>query len=488
MATKYVRKSGSDSNGGTSPSDAWLTIGKALGASGIASGDTVWIGAGTYRETFTVAMTSATVTTHVAADLDGTHTGDAGEVVWTAYTTNDTTAPAASPCVTLSARDFLSFEGVTFIGGNHASGCVDAATATSTDTTFVDCTFVSFGLLNVSTNCINILVGANVNANWLIDRCRFFSVGQAVTATLATSASADYDCGITIQNSVMVSGFKGVNVLVSAALSFKGGGLDVRACTILCGGGNGVHTNGASLSTSIPCTVTDSLVFGTICLIANTSGQITESNNRLVGPTARTNVTAGTGSVGDNSQAVMVEIGQSFPGFRRPRPFLTPMAGSPLLRFGNAASPLSVDVLNRLRPSSWGAAADNAAGAFERHDTAISPGTTVGARTGSGYNEIVGPGDQEFDVPVDAVAQTFSIYFKTSGYGGTTYPRMSIVGGSECGVSDQNADATSASGSAYEQVSIGPFTPTAKGVVTVRFINRTTNSGGIVAYDDFTVA
>ena len=32
MSNAYVRQSGNDRNGGTSPSDAWLTISKALGA------------------------------------------------------------------------------------------------------------------------------------------------------------------------------------------------------------------------------------------------------------------------------------------------------------------------------------------------------------------------------------------------------------------------------------------------------------------------
>ena len=69
MATYYVRKTGSDSNAGTSAGAAWLTIGKALGASGIASGDTVYIGAGVYREAVTVNMTSATAETKVIGDV-----------------------------------------------------------------------------------------------------------------------------------------------------------------------------------------------------------------------------------------------------------------------------------------------------------------------------------------------------------------------------------------------------------------------------------
>ncbi len=43
MATYYVRTDGSDSNAGTGPAinQAWQTITKAIGAAGIAPGDTL---------------------------------------------------------------------------------------------------------------------------------------------------------------------------------------------------------------------------------------------------------------------------------------------------------------------------------------------------------------------------------------------------------------------------------------------------------------
>jgi hypothetical protein len=53
MTTYYVRKSGNDSNGGTDPdTDAWLTIDKA--ANTVAAADTVYVGAGVYRELVTM--------------------------------------------------------------------------------------------------------------------------------------------------------------------------------------------------------------------------------------------------------------------------------------------------------------------------------------------------------------------------------------------------------------------------------------------------
>jgi hypothetical protein len=107
MATLYVRKTGSDSNSyaqAQTPATAWLTINKALTSA--LSGDTVYIGAGVYREAVIVSMTSATAETTIAGDVDGSHTGDVGEVRWTGYTTNDKTTPTPGATVDLAGRDF----------------------------------------------------------------------------------------------------------------------------------------------------------------------------------------------------------------------------------------------------------------------------------------------------------------------------------------------------------------------------------------------
>ena len=48
MATYYVRINGNDANNGTSAATAWRTWKKALGSTGISSGDTLYIGAASY--------------------------------------------------------------------------------------------------------------------------------------------------------------------------------------------------------------------------------------------------------------------------------------------------------------------------------------------------------------------------------------------------------------------------------------------------------
>jgi|GEM_PF-1096396 len=79
-AVYYVRKTGSDLETGTSPSRAWRTVGKA--ASTMLDGDTVYVGAGVYTESVTETTDGTAIgPIRYIADVDGTRTGDAGDVV-----------------------------------------------------------------------------------------------------------------------------------------------------------------------------------------------------------------------------------------------------------------------------------------------------------------------------------------------------------------------------------------------------------------------
>ncbi len=80
QSTYYVRKTGSDSNAGTSPGSAYKTIDKA--ADTATAGATIYVGAGTYTETVTPSNdgTAGSPIVYVA-DTSGAQTGDAGEVI-----------------------------------------------------------------------------------------------------------------------------------------------------------------------------------------------------------------------------------------------------------------------------------------------------------------------------------------------------------------------------------------------------------------------
>ena len=70
MTVYYVRNDGNDLNSGTlsNTSGAWKTLTKALGASGISGGDTLYIAPGVYRETLEIGFSSIGSTTYIYGD------------------------------------------------------------------------------------------------------------------------------------------------------------------------------------------------------------------------------------------------------------------------------------------------------------------------------------------------------------------------------------------------------------------------------------
>lgn len=483
MSNYYVRKTGSDLAAGTSPATAWATIGKALGASGITSGDTVYIGAGTYREAVTIAMTSATVNTNVIGDITGQFTGDAGEIVWTAYTTNDTTAPSANATINLAGRDFLTFQYITFIGGGGTNGsCVDAATTlTSVNIVFRDCVFQS----GKAVQLVTIKNSATGAMNWTFDRCVFYpAYWTAVYVLLSLVSGADYDVNIVFQNCIIHNTDIGIYLDTYNAGSFKPGGIDLFGCTV---GSmtSAIYPATTGYSTSIPCTVYGCVIFGGYgALKATTSGQITENYNILSGNVPRTNVTAGANSSSDYSKALAMHIGQDHLIGRDAMPFLTPMASSGVNGFANGTNVPSVDFLNRARPSG-AASTTKTVGAIERHDTWVKETGTV--RTGSNAISCTGPGDHDFQLPVDASSTTVTVYMRyDTNHAATNKPQMQVLNGGECGVSDATATMTAAVDT-WEQLSLN-FTPTSKGVVTIRLISRSAAGNGKCFADDFNVS
>lgn len=344
MTTYYVRKSGSDAAAGTSAGAAWATIGKAVGASGIASGDTVYIGAGIYRESVTVSV-APTGTTNVIGDVDGAKTGDAGEVRWLG-TADDFVSSSARP-LNLNTKSFLSFSNLVLQSGNIST----VTNIGGHDNTFTNCHFQQGSTIALTAT-------VDTASNLTFDRCSFLawnSVSGAMVITLPTSATADYDVNILFRNCLFLTVGAAVDVTASGANSFKGGGVDLRSCTLITRA-SCVSTSSANVSTSIPCTVYDCLLITASigAVNANTSGQIVEDYNFLsTSQTLRNNVTAGTHSNTNATQggSILFHMGQERIWGGQPRPFGAPVRDSLAHGWGAFAGGPSVDILNRPRPS-----------------------------------------------------------------------------------------------------------------------------------------
>jgi hypothetical protein len=469
VADYYVRKTGSDSNGGTSPADAWLTVTKALTTiSG--GGHNVYVGAGTYRETVTPNFT-ATSNINIIGDVTGQYTGDSGRVIITGFTTDDKTAPSATATLTLTSRRYLTWKNFLIVGSQTA-----ALLATIRDCTFQDCCFLPGNHVN-NVAIVNLTGTVDVDAAVLFERCVFFNpVASTVVNTLPTSTTADYNAGISYKNCLFLGAQ--LNVGGSGANSFKGGGVAAWNCTFF--GALPVSVPGSTISTSIPCTIYNSVVLASsTALSAGTSGQLIEDYNVLHAPTARTNVTAGSNSISSRNYALMFSL-CDWLWKMQPRPFLMPMDGSPFLAFGAQASGPTEDILGASRPSG-GASTSYAVGAFERGKIATRETSTVYTGGGSAY-KLTGPGYHDFTLGVDAASTTVSVRARyDTNHGTTNKPQIAVLNGGGCGVSDATATMTDAADT-WEELQLN-FTPTSKGVVTIRLISRSAAGDGIALFD-----
>jgi hypothetical protein len=486
MATYYVRTDGSNSNLGTSSGTggAWQTIAKALGAAGIASADTVYIAPGTYREAITITMTSAVAETFVIGDVAASQFSDlaGGEVVWTNYTTNDTTANALAYTCDLNGRDFLTFEGITFITGGNVTN-IRADTNTSTNITFRDCVLVN-GDRASGSMCMFATAAADVALNWLVEKCILVSQrGGGILLQPVTPTVADLDINFIVRNCLVVAHASSncVYLQPSGANAFDAGGLLVYNCTF--NGANGVRTD-TNTSTTIPSQVYNCVVHVvSTALQAQTSGQLVENFNEVQATTSHTNVSTGANtSVG--IYAPRFDYGQSWKIGATSRPWLSPRPGSPYLGFGNDGTfTSSVDAADVPRPSG-GESANKAIGYLEFANSFEKETGTV--RTGSNAVSITGPGTQDFQLPVDAVSTTVTCYVRWDATYAGTKPQMKVLNCEEAGVTAASTTATGSSG-AWEQVSLN-FTPARAGIVTIRLQSNDTNGAGKMFADDFAVA
>jgi hypothetical protein len=114
MATYYVRTDGNDGNAGTgsASNQAWKTIQKALGATGIGSGDTLYIAPGVYREAVTIGGTYST-TTYITGDPTASQFSGiaAGEVRITGFS-SDTSSTSVGTPITATSKNNLYWSNI----------------------------------------------------------------------------------------------------------------------------------------------------------------------------------------------------------------------------------------------------------------------------------------------------------------------------------------------------------------------------------------
>jgi hypothetical protein len=127
----------------------------------------------------------------------------------------------------------------------------------------------------------------------------------------------------------------------------------------------------------------------------------------------------------------------------------------------------------------------NSVGCFSKAQIPVKE-TTV-TSSGSTSIKLIGVGEVEFDIPVNAESTVISIMARyDSTHGTINKPQFALKENTAIGVSAQTVT-MSVGIDTWETLSLSSITPTSKGVVTVRLINRSQYNGGIVYFDSANV-
>jgi hypothetical protein len=182
MATYYVRPDGNDGNAGTgsATNQAWRTIQKALGATGIASGDTVYIAPGLYGEQVTIGGTYS-ATTYITGDPTASQFSgvSAGRVQIGAFT-NLANAPIyTGTTISGTSKNNLYFSSIEFLlSCGSFSSSYGISLQTSQNNTFDKCVFQQTN--NAAAHILNVSPPTSSALNMTVKNCVF--IGSTVSA------------------------------------------------------------------------------------------------------------------------------------------------------------------------------------------------------------------------------------------------------------------------------------------------------------------
>jgi hypothetical protein len=483
MAVYYVRKTGNNSNAGTSPGAAFLTIAKLLQT--LTAGDVGYIGAGVYRESglnFTNNGSAGNVIT-VEGDLDGTKTGDRGLVRITASA--DDSAYTNSHVFNVT-RKYLTLRKLWM--DMSSSDCFVATTgfAANEHITIEDCWITNcrgYGIFNAGQNAIvrncriwelrngNIAIYCDSENNLvernIIENIYGGGVACGIRCTIGTETTIRNNL---IRNIDAAGGAPDAGILVVGQDNGEGGAelgqtVNIYNNTIerVKGGGAnasyGVRIEYADVANVYNNVIQDinsdagSSMYGVSALDCNTVNENYNTYQRI----GTSNVNGFTG--GGNSKTKYAVYVPPLPSDSN---YFLP-AQSEAYDAGTSSGAPTNDLMNNPRPGAFG----YDMGAFEKQGEIKKETTTVDVTPASC---IEGAGYVDFKVAVRS-GQTYTFSAKmtrNSSYGAGTQPKLEIID-PELGMSGS----VSFTGSAdtYQTCSIptADTTPSADGVIILRF-------------------
>ncbi len=287
MATYYVRPDGNNANTGTGPAttQAWQTLAKALGATGIGSGDTLYIAPGTYSESVTIGGTYSTATYVYGDPTTQFFPGvTAGRVVHSNLNAAGTAIAVNAILMSGSGKSNLNFKNIHFYGGHTSSnGYHLVSLLTGANNSFDKCVFESAGNYNRTLICTPPTSSA---LNLSVTNCIFCGGGNNPSVDLTGSNVAD---NTIIRNCLIYR--------MSWFVTMTSLGAKVTNCTASTPEGNFLVLNSGSVT--YPTSINNCLIMNSLRFAFNTgtNGMLTENYNRVLGGAVNSNVTQGANSI-----------------------------------------------------------------------------------------------------------------------------------------------------------------------------------------------
>jgi len=281
MATYYVGAGGNDSNTGLSWAQRKLTLNGAEDIP-VAAGDTVYVGAGTYRELLTcdVSGSSGSPITYIG-DYTGANTDGTGGIVRITGSDNDSTVSGRDNCIYSDDKDYRTFRGFT----------IDSADAKMVRVINPKSWIIEqcyFGAVGGNTQAIYLISGASGICNDNIIRNCIFDIGifgNSSVSIVFTHTSEINNSGNLVENCIFLSGHQAIQVI-------KIGDTIVKNCFIANQYSAGIVA--VNINTNNPLVVNNCIFKGNAIAMSSSVNSTVENYNSFYGnTTARSNVDVG---------------------------------------------------------------------------------------------------------------------------------------------------------------------------------------------------